>query len=60
MSIQYLVRSTWSNSRFKKVKLDASTTELGNAFQISKETWPIQTVDVDVVDEVDNLLLGDL
>jgi len=33
MSIQYLVRSIWSNSRLKTVKLDASTTELGNAFQ---------------------------
>jgi len=36
MSIQYLVRSTLSNSRLKTVKLDASTTELGNAFQISQ------------------------
>ena len=33
MSVQYLVRSTLSNSRLKTVKLDASTTELGNAFQ---------------------------
>ena len=29
----HLVRSTLSNSRLKTVKLDASTTELGNAFQ---------------------------
>jgi len=36
LTLQYLVRSTWSNSRLKTVKLDVSTTELGNAFQISQ------------------------
>ena len=38
MSIQYLVRSTWSNSRLKTVKQDASTTVYNSGYAVNN-SW---------------------